>query len=177
MTLNANLESEPLLNQDKSPLIQRHEHTESAWTTKLKQIRRVVIPPHHLLAWIHDSRPTEAIPMDAQFRALGMDAVNNWIGFEYTSLIAPEAKAFYLKITDLKIILKEILRDRVPTDIEISAIYLSGYFTYMMIEISSHRFPEVPIDTLPLIQVRYEGKELIISDQSKKTERFTKETV
>lgn len=160
-------ETQPLLLQDADkPLLTVSEHKPTRWTSSPKKVRYVIIPPHHLLAWIRDNIPTSPVPKDAIFHALGVDAKENFVTLEFHSILSPGANALFLKMDELSAILKDVLRHHLPTDAQVTSIYLSGVWAHMMIVVASDRFPELKLDVMPMIQVRYEGGQLYISNQS-----------
>lgn len=172
-----NLDSEPLLAQDKSPLIRTEQAQQTRWTTVSRQSRKYAFLPHHLLEWMYDHVPSSPIPKDAVFHKLQFDARDKYLIFDFHSRQAPEVKAIRISFQELRDMMKSILKDKLPADAVMTGFYRSDLFAYVLIEMSSHKFPQVDEGCQPFIQVRYEGRQLIISDQSKNENRITQERV
>ena len=177
MTLTQNLEEQPLLARDSSPLIKTQESAVTGWSTTSRQHRKICFLPHHLLEWMYDHVPASPIPKDAMFHRLQFDGRERYLIFDFYSQQAPEVKAVRISFDELEQMLKTILRDRVPTDVRMSSFYRSDLFAYVMVELSSTRFPNVPDDCYPVIQVRYERGKLYVSDHSQKEKPATEERV
>ena len=112
---------------------------------------------------MYDHVPSSPIPKDATFHRLQFDGREKYIVFDFHSFDAPEVKALKITYDEMTRIFKTILRDRMPTDVEMVGFYRSDLFAYLMVEFASDSCKEED----SVVQMRYEQKELILTSAGK----------
>ena len=144
-----------------------------------KFTRGVVIVPQQILELFHDVFPALPIPSDAHKRFTGIElkdeGANSAIGFHFKSLIAPEVHCFSLEPNKFLKTLVELADGLLPLDCELDGFELANIWTYVMIRVkSSHWPPTIQDNLLPLVNIRYDLKRLIVDHSCKTLEEEMK---
>lgn len=153
--------------RDNGPIVVQKELKTSGWTTQPKRRRYICFLPHQLLAYIRDAFPACPLPKDAVFDGtFESDAREHTLLLNFFSAKEPMVNALLLRKQEIDSIFKQMLGKFLPADFEISGLLVSGLWAWVKLEVRSERFKDVPLGREPNIDVRYEGGELKIYDQT-----------
>ncbi len=99
------------------------------------------------------------------FKTFGMDDDLSILAWGFESILNPASKSIVVTFSSFVKMLCDLTKGRIPPDAEISSVFLSNVWAYAMLEVHSERFSSK--ENKPLIQVRYEGGELKVIEESK----------
>mgnify|MGYP001570890292 CR=1 FL=1 len=153
--------------RNDGPIVLQKELKPSGWTTQPKKKRYICFLPHQLLEYIRDAFPACALPKDAIFDGtFESDAREHTLLLNFFSTKEPMVNALLLRENEIHSIFKQMLGKYLPTDFEVSGLLVSGLWAWVKLEVRSERFKDVLQGKEPNIDVRYEGGELKIYDQT-----------
>jgi len=140
--------------------------------------RGIVIRPEQMLDLIRDTYPQSPVPSDALFQAVGVDREKNLIYFHFYSIISPQISCAAMQPQLLLDFLKGHAEGAIPLDAEMVGISVHNDLTLMRLDARSTKFDAIPNDATPVIEIRYEGGELLVGALNKQGSRdYTKNAI
>lgn len=134
--------------------------------------RGFVIRPEQILSLFHDTLPQLPIPKDAEFCGVGIEDAggDSAIMFYYVSKLNPLEHCLKCKPEWFLKTMVELGDGLLPADSELDGIEVSQKFTVLLLRVKSAHWPPCPEKLMPLLHLRYDLGQLVLTDVGKAVE-------